>query len=402
MPEEPTLTGAVEKIVDGGWGLVRSHQGVVLLHQVLPGETVTYTIREKAKGILWGETKEVITTAPGRVEPPCKYFGVCGGCSFQHIDYTEQLKIKKEIFLENLTRIGGIAEGIKELQIHPSPPYAYRFRAKLKGSPSGQFGFIRKKTTDVLPIDHCLLFSAPMNDFLKQWNQGEHPPFFHQLDVSWQPETPLLYGHLSHAPAPGVESSLKSWPGTSFSWPGSDEQNIFRIKAGAWHYWISPVAFFQVNHYRWELMLRLIGDSLRECKSALDLYCGVGFFIPLLRRVAEQYLGVESHPLSAQLAQRNFPKAKIVRAPAEKFREMDMDLVIVDPPRSGLHPKVLGRLIGNKVERIIYISCSPSSLARDLKEFIKHRYRIENIEIIDLFPQTPHIESVTTLSKNCR
>jgi 23S rRNA (uracil1939-C5)-methyltransferase len=399
MLQEPLLTGSVEKIVAGGWGLVRSPEGVVFLHQVLPGETVTYTIKDKAKGILWGETQEVLNAAPARIDPPCKYFGACGGCSFQHIVYTEQLVIKKDIFLENLSRIAGISEGFKGIKIHPSPPFGYRFRAKLKGNPPGQFGFIKKKTTDVLTIDHCHLFAPPMNDFLKLWNQQDKAPFFHQLDLNWRPGTQLLYGHLSHAPASGQEASLRSWPNTSISWPGSNDQNIFQVKAGSWHYQVSPVTFFQVNHFRWELLLHLIKERLKECRTALDLYCGVGFFIPLLAQVAEKYRGVESHPLSAQLARRNFPGAEIVDGPAEKYREMDVDLVIVDPPRSGLHRKVLGRLIGNRVPSIIYISCSPASLARDLREFIKHGYRVEDLEILDLFPQTPHIESIATLLK---
>ena len=122
--------------------------------------------------------------------------------------------------------------------------------------------------------------------------------------------------------------------------------------------------------------------------------------MPLLAQVAERYTGVESHPLSAQLAQKNFPEATILTAAVENFKRMDADVVIVDPPRSGLHRKVLGRLIGNKIDRIIYISCSPASLTRDLKEFFKHGYHLANLELLDLFPQTPHVEALAVLQRS--
>jgi len=372
---------------------------VVLLHQVLPGETVKYSIKERSKGILWGETKEVLTPAPGRISPPCEYYGICGGCSFQHIEYSQQLEIKKGIFLENLSRIGGISDWSDQLPIHPSPPFNYRFRAKLKGTTSGKLGFIRKKTTEVIAIDHCLLFPQSINDFLKQWNQQQNPPFFHQVDLNWQPGSQFLYCYLSHPPTPEILSRLKTWRNTSFSWPGNQEESIFKLKIGDWQYLVSPITFFQINYFQWELMLELISNQLIECNTALDLYCGVGFFIPILSRIAKNFTGVENQRLSAQLAQKSFPDASIVQISAEKFESMDSDLVIVDPPRSGLHRKVIDRLIKNKIPRIIYISCSPASLTRDLKQFITHGYYLHHLELFDLFPQTPHIESIATLLK---
>jgi len=140
--------GTVEKITNGGWGLVRSDEGVVFLNDVLPGEQITFHIKEKARGILWGQLEEVLTPSEHRIEPPCPYYGQCGGCVFQHINYQYQQKIKQDILLDDLKRIGNYEEAGDQYHYIESPPFHNRIRARMKAQvqEGGKIGFIRKGT----------------------------------------------------------------------------------------------------------------------------------------------------------------------------------------------------------------------------------------------------------------
>jgi 23S rRNA (uracil1939-C5)-methyltransferase len=384
--------GTIEKIVNGGWGLLRSEEGVVFLNYGIPGEEVKYRIKERARGVLWGELIEVLTPSPKRVVPPCPYFGECGGCIFQHIDYTAQLLFKLDILKNDLERIGNYKEPLAP--IIPSPPYRNRVRARMKGFDDGRIGFIRKGTNTVLPIDHCLLFPEAVNRFLIKWNAIPEPPFFHQLDIFFNPDREKIYIYLSKPPDEAASAILQQFPDIAFSWKGNEKAGISKMTIKEKTYYVSPDVFFQVNPHQWENMLNTVQSHLKPAKKLIDLYCGVGFFIPLLQLYSSKVIGVESFPFSIDLARQAFPGAEFFAMPAEKFQFPAADTIVLDPPRSGLSKQVMSELIKRKYKKLIYISCSSAAFSRDLKLLLENGYRLDDLQIFDLFPQTAHLETI--------
>jgi len=390
--------GKIEKIINGGWGLVRSDEGVVFINYVLPGEDVSFRIKEKANGILWGELIQLHSLSPHRVEPPCPYYGECGGCVFQHINYNYQETIKKEILTDDLLRIGNFQTEIPPFFL--SPPYQNRIRARMKAQPDGKIGFIRKGTNTVIPIDKCLLFPDSVNTFLSQWNALPHPPFFHQLDILANRHNNRLYVHLSHTPHQEKEF-LKNFPNTTFSWKGNEDAAVSSFSIKDFSYLVSPSAFFQVNPFQWENMLNTVESFLEPCEKVIDLYSGVGFFIPLLHRYAKHVIGVESTGFAVTLARRAFSKdgIQLIATAAEKFSFPRADVILVDPPRSGLCKRVMNSILQKKYPKIIFISCASATFARDLKTLHENGYKLREIRGFDLFPQTPHMETISLFTQ---
>ena len=379
------------------------------MNYVLPGEAIEYRVKDRAKGILWGELLDVRTPSEHRIQPPCPYFGQCGGCVFQHIDYPFQLHIKRQILLDDLKRIGHY-EHEPFLPVTGSPPFNNRIRARMKaqknenpGPENGRIGFIRKSTNTVIPINHCLLFPEPVNQFLETWNSQESPPFFFQMDILLNRDNQKVYIHLSHSPAKQMEEMMmKRYPEIVFSWPHNDDAGISTLKIKEWTYYISPTAFFQVNPFQWENMLDTVESHLEPCDTIIDLYSGVGFFIPLLKKYGKRVAGVESQGHSSSLAQRAFGAfvsngAEFLRIPVEKFIFPRADIVVVDPPRSGLSNVVMNGILKKKFPKIIYISCSSAAFSRDLKVLRENGYQLQALNAFDLFPQTPHLETISLL-----
>lgn len=400
--------GIVEKITNGGWGLVRSDEGVIFLNYVLPGEEITYRVKERARGILWGELLDVRIPSEHRIQPPCPYFGQCGGCIFQHIAYPFQQHIKQQILLDDLKRIGHY-ESETLPAIIASPPYHNRIRARMKAQKNenpaapedGRIGFIRKSSNTVLPINRCLLFPEPVNRFLEKWNSQATPPFFFQMDIFINRDNQKIYIHLSHPPRrEEKEKMLKQFSEITFSWPGNEEAAVSALKIKDWTYFVSPTAFFQANPFQWENMLNTVESYLEPCAGIIDLYSGVGFFIPLLKKYGQKVTGVESYGYSSDLARRAFAGggAEFLRIPVDKFKFPKADIAVVDPPRSGLSKYVLSGILKKKFPKVIYISCSSATFSRDLKVLAENGYRLRALNAFDLFPQTPHLETIGLLT----
>jgi 23S rRNA (uracil1939-C5)-methyltransferase len=386
--------GTVEKIINGGWGLIRGDEGIVLLNYVLPAEKVSYNIKEKSRGILWGELKEVHVPSPYRIKPPCPYFTRCGGCTFQHIQYSEQQRIKRSIFKDDLRRIGRVDLPINA--ISESPIFSYRIRGKLKAQDDGKIGFIFKGTNKVLPIENCLLFPPEINKFMRKWNNLKNPPFFHQMDIMLNSLTKNVFIYLSPPPAKNRDI-FNQLPEFVFCWKGNEEIGVSQIMLRNWEYFVAPNLFFQVNHYLWEKMLTVMESNLHHCDTIVDLYSGVGFFIPLLKKYAENIIAVESNRLSVQLAKKSFPYVEFHQCMVEKFPFPKADIVVLDPPRSGLSPQVIQRILKMAYKKVIYISCSTATFSRDLNTFIEYGYQLKDLNLLDLFPQTPHMEIIGVL-----
>lgn len=394
--ENEIKTGIVEQIVNGGFGLVRSSEGVVFLKYVCPGEKIQYTIKERVKGIIWGDVIKILNPMENRVTPECKYYGECGGCIFSHIPYEEQLKIKQEILINDLRRIGNL-DDITINKIYGSEPFKYRIRAKLKGIENGKIGFIRRGTNDVMEINNCSIVDDPVNNFITKWNRSKNPPFFHQLDIFYNISSKITYVHLSSTPGKNDLLFFNSFKNTVFTWELNEKEGESVLKIKGSEFIVSPGVFFQVNRFQWETMFDIVESMLEYSDISLDLYTGTGFFVPLLKKYSNKVIGVENSKLSVDFAERSFPDVLFIRLPVEKFTLPDAGQILVDPPRSGLPKKVLDQLIKLKIKNVIYVSCSTSTLARDLKYFKSNGYNIQELNMVDLFPQTSHIETITSL-----
>jgi len=221
------------------------------------------------------------------------------------------------------------------------------------------------------------------------------PPFFFQMNVCWNPKTEQIYIHLAHPPKPEVKKRLADFGNVHFSWKGKEMEAVFKIGISKWQYHVSPAVFFQVNHFLWQAMLDTVESMLIKSKTIIDLYSGVGFFIPPISQFAQNTIAVESHRFSIDLARKSFPNCQFIKSRAESFNFPDADILVIDPPRSGIPSSVIKNIMKAKYQKIIYISCAPATFARDFKILTDGNYKLEKLELFDLFPQTPHLETIS-------
>ncbi len=417
---------------------------------VLPGETVEAGLREQKPGFARAQLDGVLTASPRRIDPRCPYFQRCGGCHYQHTDYEHQLEIKAAVLKENLRRIARL-ELDTELFIHRSPPWNYRNRSRFKVQTSPEFalGYYKINSHALLPVEECPISSPLINRALAAaWQLGRGgkvPPGIQEIEFfANSDDTQVLTEvYCSSETANAVEvfsSDLKAAlaetsdvvffaaraakadaQGDSKKLGGSGAGNLIYVTRLA-SYRVSAGAFFQVNrHLTYELVdvvvhgrrggrdaRRTAGKprperSRRDARAtgtALDLYAGVGLFSSVLNREFERVIAVESSPTShADLLYNSPANVKSVRASTEQYLEnaaskLRPDRVVVDPPRGGLGEKVIKGLVQLKAPRITYVSCDPATLSRDLARMLQSGYRVEEAHLVDLFPQTYHLESV--------
>ncbi len=402
---------------------------------VLPGETVEATLREQKPGFARARLDEVLTASPQRSTPRCPYFQRCGGCHYQHTDHDHQLEIKAAILKENLRRIAKL-ELDRELHVHASPPWHYRNRArfKIQTAPEFALGYFKFNSHELLPVEDCPISSPLINRALTAvWQLGRagkvpsgilEIEFFAngndtQLIAEVYSPTEVTTEQFSadlktgFAEISGVAffaaRSVKA-EGQGDPKPLGGDGNLAYVTKLA-SYRVSAGAFFQVNRHLTDELVSIVtrvgrdahrtaGPDAGATGTALDLYAGVGLFSSVLNREFERVIAVESSPTShADLLYNSPANVKAVRATTEQYLEnaagkLRPSLVVVDPPRSGLGEKVINALAKLKAPRITYVSCDPATLARDLAWLLQSGYRLEEAHLVDLFPQTYHMESV--------
>jgi len=362
--------------VYGGDGLTRLDGKVVLVPYVLPGEVVRAEIDRLKNDLFRGKVLELITPSPSRVTPGCPYFLRCGGCQYQHIDYSVQVEQKRAILREVLQRVGKI-EVPGEIDVVSGDPWQYRNRIQLHID-RGQVGYFEHGSHKLCPIDHCPIASPALNDAIPKLNA--------QVTATvelFTNEAEVQVNVLDRVP----RSALTALQSIGVSGP---------IEYAG--YQVSRNSFFQVN--------RFLADRLVECAVsgseghlALDLYAGVGLFAVSLAKRFKQVIAVESSRSAFSDLEHN------IQITAENNTTEDYlaayeghpDLILADPPRSGLGKHVGKELLRIRAPLLTIVSCDPATLARDLQGLLADAYRIEKITLVDLFPQTFHIEAVVHL-----
>jgi 23S rRNA (uracil1939-C5)-methyltransferase len=423
----------IEKLVYGGDGLARlpaDEQGrgkAAFVPFVLPGEEIEAEITEQKPGFARARLQAVLAPSPHRVEAACPYFQKCGGCHYQHSSYELQLESKAAILKENLRRIAKL-ELEAELVVHPSPPWNYRNRSRFKVQTAPEFalGYHKFASNELLPVEQCPISSTLINRAVAAlWEMGragkvigevEEVEFFADADdaqllveVYCAPGISLAAGEelvqAFRATVPqcsGVVAFRRPAPQTEPEAVASSEATNLQYRTEHGTYRVSAGAFFQVNRHLINALVKLATHG-RPGQMALDLYAGAGLFsVPLARSFA-QVIAVESSQTSqSDLAYNSPANVRPVRATVEQYlkdapHKLLPDLVVLDPPRSGLGEGVVRGLAGVKAPRITYVSCDPSTLARDLGGLLKAGYRVEQAHLVDLFPQTFHLETVLQL-----
>ena len=387
----------MEKLVYGGDALARLNGQVTLTPFALPGERISAAAEREKPGLIHARTLAVLDPSPQRVAPRCPYFGRCGGCHYQHAGYEFQLEAKRAILAEELRRVGK-SEPPEEITVVAADPWGYRNRAQLHIE-NGRIGYREARSHKLCAIESCPIASPKINQTIGalagMLRDSRWPRFLRSVEIFTDERQVQLNVLETERP---VARRFFDWcaetiPGLV---PGAlDYQDRFRV---------SRNAFFQVN--------RCLADKLVEIalegaggETALDVYAGMGLFSLDLARRFRQAAAVESGAAAAGDLAFNAERAglanlRVERRTAEAYLdalERAPDFVLLDPPRAGLGKAVVQRLIDLRPLAVTIVACDPATLARDLAALLGAGYRIEKMTLVDLFPQTYHLETVVRL-----
>ena len=393
----------IERILPGGRGLAHAEGKTIMVALASPGDHLRVRVDRVKGNVSFASIEEIIEPSPHRVEPPCPYFGRCGGCDFQQLSYQAQLEAKVEIIRDCLRRLGGI-ENVPEVQITPAPnAWHYRSRAQWQYDAIRQrLGYFESGSRHVCDAAECAVLAPELQQTLEglreRMRDGSLPEDVRDFRA-------VVGDNDQVSIAPSVGS-----------------RNITRTIHGE-TYRLNAESFFQANA---DLFPQLIDTAIGEASGerAVELYCGVGLFtLPLARRF-KNVVGVESDTAAASFARDNLANAGLSNAEVanqdvgrwlEKNTECDdlsplsqkrrqvaalqspPDFLLLDPPRTGAESRIIAGILKLMPQRISYVSCDPATLARDLKKLIAGGYHLDTITAFDMFPQTHHVETVVHL-----
>ncbi len=394
----------------GGDCLGRLPDGrVVFVPYGIPGEKVSVEIIEDNKNFARGKLVKVLEPSPERVEPRCKHFGRCGGCHLQHMSYAAQLRYKAGVLNEQLTRVGKLVTPPTP-EVLPSPnPFQYRNNIRFHVNEGGKLGFLAPQSERIIPVSECHL---PEESIAQAWPEIslEAGSGIAQVELRCGVEGELLVnleGSIETPPEFETEAGLSavySGPGGRVVLAGEDGLSM---QVGGRNFRVSGGSFFQVNTPMAGVMVETLQKGLVLSKEStlLDLYCGVGLFSAFFADKVKEVIGVElSQDACRDFAVNldEFDNVSLYEGAVERVLprlDAKPDAVILDPPRAGLHPKALGALLEKKPHQVAYISCDPATLARDLGQIIGAGYHLVRLYLLDLFPQTYHVETVVLMSR---
>jgi len=394
-------------IAHGGDAVGRIDGQVVFVPLALPGETVTVSVAPSSSSYLRASLVSVDAPSPDRVEPPCPAFGRCGGCQWQHIAYPEQLWLKQSILRAALSRIGHLTDP----QVQPvqgmQNPWHYRNHVQLRVSTDGCAGYYALQSHDVVPVEKCLI-AEPLLLSMWQAHRDTQVPS-RTLTLRAGVHTGDRLAILS-----GRGASRRAAAGLPYSCLQVDAEGHHRVLAGRDHLFervgrltlrISADAFFQVNTRQAERLVEVAAThlELEPGESLLDAYCGGGLLGLSLAGPHNPLFGIESSGPSLKDAQANAGDRGVFWegdvAEVLRRERPRVDAIVLDPPRTGCRPEAIEALSLCEARRIIYVSCDPATLARDVARFADHGYRFSCASPVDLFPQTYHLETVAVLER---
>ena len=414
----------LDKPVYGGDCLARLDRKAVFVPLTLPGETVSARIVESRKGFSRAEVEAVLTPSPDRIAPACPHFGACGGCHLQHASYPAQLALKRQVLRDTLTRAGvALPANIDTLA---GEPWGYRNRIRLEVTPTSEMGYRGRKSHEIIPITKCpiaapllvetalqlapLLAGAPapipeLELFTNPGGSGLLVTLFCSTEAAnaglWLADVaarlPRITGLRLHMGDGGLNPRILAQTGAS----------ALAYSAGGFPYRVEHGAFFQVNRFLADRFVAAVTGG-HHGQLAWDLYAGVGLFARPLTAQFGQVLAVESAEASFAGLRENLAgtSGTAIGSTTLDFlrrnrvqREARPDLIVLDPPRAGLGEQTCTLLNAIHAPRMTYVSCDPATLARDLHQLTQERFRLDAVTMVDMFPQTYHLETIATLTR---
>lgn len=411
-----TFEVEIERIVPGGFGLAHGGGHTLLVALAATGDEVEVEIVSTRGGACFARIVRIIKPSTARAVPPCPYFGRCGGCDFQQLNYQAQLAAKLDIIRDAMRRTSHLTE-LPEVTITPAP-HEWNYRSRIEwqyDSMRSRLGYYERGSHRIVDVSHCPVAALELERTLAELRAE-------QMAKGSEADEPIEFRAMV-----GDEGEVAVTPRTE-RFSRTELRRTIRGET----YLYSAECFFQINH---DLLPDLIAEALRPIEltatttqaanshtathsiageMALDLYCGVGLFtVPLARRF-RRVIGVEAHPVSSSYAKRNLTDANLngdgatgAQVATESVKDWlaqnennlpHIDFVLLDPPRAGAEGATVQRLINLKPSRIAYVSCDPVTLARDLGLFAAVGYKLESLRAFDLFPQTHHVETVAHLA----
>jgi 23S rRNA (uracil1939-C5)-methyltransferase len=378
----------IEKLVAGGMGIVHDGPQTIFIPFVIPGEQVKIRVELGTHKPLRAAVQEFISRSPERVAPPCPLFMRCGGCQFQHLAYPAQVSLKWEILAETLLRLG-------HLQAEPSPvipsPKSYHYRRRIKlHVQAGQAGFYAEWKKELVPVPYCYLAEDTINRALATLAEFIERDRARSIELIVEEGTTCL----------AVVESRR-------------EEKIYRRQEGkSWR--PAPeqkIVFQQVNPEQNQALRKLVSGLAAEIRPSgvIELYAGSGNLTEVILPHGGWMIAVDADRAAVELARETLEKTssgrvKFAHQAAETYlasalkTKLKPDLIVLDPPRTGAKEAIPG-IIRLEPAHIIYVSCDPASLARDLKALIAAGYQLHSLTPLDMFPQTAHIEAVAALGK---
>ncbi len=436
-------TARIEGYSSEGLGIARIDGQVVFVHGAVRGELCRVLVMKVLKNAAFGKVTELLEPSPERREPDCPYYGRCGGCDFRHLSYREELWAKRQRVQDALTRLGGSDVEVEEI-LGAADPLYYRNKSQYPVS-AGKVGFYRARTHDVVDIEHCLIqkpqadaAAAALRDYLRDfavpsYDEKTGRGLLRHLYVRTNrrgeslvcvlangerlPHEEELVGRLRRAvpDCVGVVLGVNTRRGNTILgeryrtlW-GADtlEDELCGLT-----FRLSVPSFYQVNRDQAEVLYRKAVEyaGLTGGELVVDLYCGAGTITQVMAGGAGRVIGAEIVPEAIEDARENARRNGIENVEffcgdaaqlAADFagRGLRPDVICVDPPRKGLAPEVIAAAAQMAPQRVVYVSCDPGTLGRDVKRFAEYGYRVQRAAACDLFPGTRHVETVVLLSK---
>ena len=396
----------IEKLDHFGRGITYVNQKICFVAKALPNEIVKIKVTKETKKYIEAEIEEWVTTSSYRIPEVCPYAKICGGCDLEHLEYKKENEWKREKVKELLAKFSQI-EKVEVKEIKYLSPYHYRNKVTLHGA-KNRVGYYQLKSKNLVPIDTCLLLNQKINELLPKMKRLARENKVQEIVIrTSNDEKESLIKISGEKPKSLID--MKDITGIFFQEEQLQGKEEIISTIGKYQYYLSIESFFQVNQELTEMLYEEVLNEVKKVKpkKVLDLYCGTGTIGIYISSEAEEVIGIDSCSSSIKNANHNKKLNQVkniqfinnkVENVIDQFQQ-DTDLIIVDPPRKGLDKKTLRHIIRIAPKYLIYISCDPVTLARDLKE-LKETYQTKIVTPFNMFPRTYHVECVSVLVHN--